>query len=107
MKNNKDKSTEYLQSRPSPSSELERFIMNHEALQPGDKLEGKIIDIKPNRNLLIDFGDFRALAEAAFPIKVGDIIHVVVESKYPKLRLKLEAPHMRMSSKAKVFDVKV
>ena len=50
-------------------SELERFILNHATLKPGDKLEGKVIEVKPSGRLLIHFGSFRALADAQFPIR--------------------------------------
>jgi hypothetical protein len=73
-------------------SELERFILSHSSLKTGDKLEGKVIQVKVNGNLLIDFGNFRAVAETRFPMKEGEIINVVVLSKRPKLKLKLEAP---------------
>jgi hypothetical protein len=76
-------------------SELERFILNHATLEPGDKLEGKVIEVKPNGRLLIHFGSFRALADAQFPIKEGEIINVVVVSKQPKLKLRLETPGLK------------
>ncbi len=77
-------------NNPGVGSELERFIVNHSTLKTGDKLEGKVIQVKINGNLLIDFGKFRAVAETRFPFKEGDIIYVVVESKKPKLKLRLE-----------------
>jgi hypothetical protein len=78
-------------------SELERFILSHASLQPGDKLEGKVIEVKPNGNLLIHFGKFRAVAETRFPFKEGDIINVEVVSKRPKLKLRLETPPMEIT----------
>ncbi|MGE5343404.1 MAG: hypothetical protein ACM3SY_18200 [Candidatus Omnitrophota bacterium] len=71
-------------------SEIERFISHHATLKPGDKLEGKIIEIKPNGNVLIHFGAFRAVAQATFPITEGETIRVIVVSRYPKLKLQLE-----------------
>jgi hypothetical protein len=78
-------------------SELERFILSHAELKPGDKLEGKVIQVKPRNQVLIHFGKFRAVAEIAFPIKEGEIIHVVVISKRPKLQLRLESPQLNVS----------
>lgn len=72
-------------------SELQKFILYHSRLEPGDKLAGKVIEVRTDNRLLIDFGRFRALAEAPFALETGDIIHVVVESRLPKLKLRLEA----------------
>jgi len=72
------------------SSELEKFILNQELLGPGDKLDGKIIEIKKDGKALIDFGAFRALAEIKFPIKVGETLRVIVDAKVPQLKLRLD-----------------
>jgi ribosomal protein S1 len=71
-------------------SELEKFILNHELLGPGDKLDGKIIEIKKDGKALIDFGAFRALAEIKFPIKTGETLRVIVDAKEPQLKLRLD-----------------
>lgn len=72
------------------SSELEKFILNHELLGPGDKLDGKIIEIKKNGKALIDFGAFRALAEIKFSIKPGETLRLIVDAKEPQLKLRLD-----------------
>ncbi|MDQ1354193.1 MAG: hypothetical protein QG657_4502 [Acidobacteriota bacterium] len=72
------------------SSELEKFILNHELLGPGDKLDGKIIEIKKNGKVLIDFGAFRALAEIKFSIKPGETLRLIVDAKEPQLKLRLD-----------------
>ncbi len=72
------------------SSELEKFILNHELLGPEDKLDGKIIEIKKDGKALIDFGTFRALAEIKFPIKPGETLRVIVDAKEPQLKLRLD-----------------
>jgi len=72
-------------------SELEKFIVHHARLDTGEKLEGRIIDVRNDRKVLIDFGNFRALAETDIPVKPGMTINVVVTARTPKLRLKLEA----------------
>ncbi|HLP44340.1 MAG TPA: hypothetical protein VK469_00230 [Candidatus Kapabacteria bacterium] len=71
-------------------SELEKFILNHELLGPGDTLVGKIIEIKKDGKALIDFGAFRALAEIKFPINVGETIRVIVVAREPQLKLQLD-----------------
>lgn len=87
---------------PSPveftvSSELEKFILSHEFLRPGDKLTGKVIDIKGNGKTLIDFVTFRALADIKFPVKVGESIPVVVDSKGSQLKFRLDLPQQDFS----------
>jgi ribosomal protein S1 len=72
------------------SSELEKFILNHGHLEPGTKLEGKIIEIKKDRKALIDFGAFRALADIKFPINIGETLRVIVDAKEPQLKLRLD-----------------
>jgi hypothetical protein len=72
-------------------SELEKFILGHESLKPGDKLAGKVIQVKSGGKILVDFGKFRAVAKNQFPVKEGEIIHVIVVAKRPKLKLRLEA----------------
>ena len=78
-------------------SELEKFILSHEALKPGDKLEGRIIQLKPDGKVLVQFERFRAVAESPFPLKEGEILHVVVVAKRPKLKLRLETPRTNLS----------
>ena len=77
------------------SSELEKIILSHDSLRPGDKLEGKILEIKKNGKVLISFGKFRAVADITFPIKIGEVLPVIVESKEARLRFRVEAPHRR------------
>lgn len=82
-------------------SELERFILHYSQLQPGDKLEGKVIKARSDNRILIDFGSFRALADAQFEIREGQVINVVVIARSPKLKLRLETPRTGMSSGAR------
>lgn len=58
-------------------------------LRVGDKLVGRVIEVKSNRKALIDFGRFRALAELEFPVKKGEVINVKVIEKGVPLRLSL------------------
>jgi len=82
-------------------SELEKFILGHESLRPGDKLEGKILEIKNNGKVLISFGKFRVVADIKFPVKVGETLPVVVESKGTRLQFRAADIH------TSVLDVKV
>lgn len=58
-------------------------------LRVGDKLVGRVIEVKSNRKALIDFGRFRALAELEFSVKKGEVINVKVIEKGVPLRLSL------------------
>lgn len=82
-------------------SELEKFILGHDSLRPGDKLEGKILEIKNNGKVLISFGKFRVVADIKFPVVVGETLPVVVESKGTRLQFRAADIH------ASVLDVKV
>ncbi|MCP5102186.1 MAG: hypothetical protein GY950_02345 [bacterium] len=89
------------------SSELEKFILNHQFLKPGDKLEGKIIQVKENGKVLINFGKFRAVAEINFPIKEGDTLPVAVDSKGPKLKLRVDNPQLEVSRRTRDIVSKI
>lgn len=89
------------------SSELERFIASHEFLKPGDKLEGKIIEIKKNGKALINFGKFRAVANIKFPFKAGETLPVTVDSKGPKLTLRLDNRQLQVSPEARQMISKI
>lgn len=89
------------------SSELEKFMLSREFLKPGDKLEGKIIDIKRNGKALIDFGKFRAVAETKFPVNVGEDLRVVVDSSGPRLTFRLDNPQLTVSGDAREFIGKI
>jgi flagellar basal body-associated protein FliL len=85
------------------SSELEKFMLSREFLKPGDKLEGKIIDIKRNGKALIDFGKFRAVAETKFPVKLGEALRVIVDSRGPRLTFRLDNPQLNVSAETREF----
>lgn len=72
--------------------EMQKFLRSRDFLQTGEKLQGKVIDVKPNGNALIDFGKFRALANSEIPLHVGQSIPVSVLSKSPQLTLRLDFP---------------
>jgi hypothetical protein len=72
-------------------SELQKFILYHARLEPGDKLEGKVIEVRKDNKVLFDFGRFRALAETNLTVKPNEKIKVIVVARVPKLKLRLEA----------------
>lgn len=73
------------------SSELQKYILGHETLQVGDTFEVRVIEVKKDGRVLIDFGKFRAVAAVKFPIRAGDKLPLVVVAKDPRLKLQLAA----------------
>jgi len=71
-------------------SEVERFLSNRKELNVGDKLQGKIIELKDHGKILIDFIKFRTIANVKFPVKVGDKINVVLVEKNDNLKFSLQ-----------------
>lgn len=82
-------------------SELGKYVLKRESLRTGDKLQGKIIEVKRSGRVLIDFGEFRAVADVDFPIRVGEKLLVSVMAKGTKLTLKLENPQRDISPEAR------
>jgi hypothetical protein len=68
-------------SRPQP---LER-----QPLKVGDRLEGRVLALLPERRVRIDFGRFRVLAEVHFPVRAGERLPVEVQATGPRLQLRL------------------
>ena len=58
-------------------------------LRAGDLLRLKVIDVRENNRALVDFGNFRALAEVGFPVSAGDELTVKVIDTKGQLRLTL------------------
>jgi hypothetical protein len=56
-------------------------------LQAGSVLSGKVIEIKTNGKVLIEFDQARVLADVQFPIKVGSFIRVRVDHIGKRLQL--------------------
>ncbi len=70
-------------------SKLDITPLGREDLRVGDKLVGRVLELKSNRKAFIDFGRFRALAKLEFPVKKGEVINVKVIEKGVPLRLSL------------------
>ncbi len=69
-------------------------------LQIGDRLVGKVLELKGVGRAFVDFGRFRALADVGFPVRQGETIHVEVMNKGAPLRLQRvqsEAGRLRMT----------
>ncbi len=82
-------------------SVFQRSSSGKDALRVGDKLVGRVLEIKNNGKALIDFGKFRALAKVQFPITEGDVINVKVLEKGMPLRLGLNNSGQEISPQAK------
>ena len=82
-------------------SELQRSSLGKDTLSVGDRLLGRVLEIKNGGNALIDFGRFRALARTQFPVREGDVINVKVLEKGIPIKLGLNNPAQEISQPAK------
>jgi hypothetical protein len=67
----------------------EKLFLGEMHLRAGDMLRLKVIDVREDNRVLVDFGKFRALAEVAFPVSTGDELTVKVIDTKGQLRLTL------------------
>ena len=51
--------------------ESERLLRHELNLQLGDRLELKVVEVRPDQRALVEFGRVRVLAEVAFPVAAG------------------------------------
>ncbi len=82
-------------------SELQSFIRGYDSLNKGDQLEGNVLEVKSDGRALIDFGDFRALANIDFPIKAGDKLPLLVADKGAQLKLTMQQTMPELSPEAR------
>jgi hypothetical protein len=82
-------------------SEFQRSSLEKDTLSVGDKLLGRVLEIKNSGKALIDFGKFRALARTQFPVREGDVIDVKVLEKGIPIKLGLNNPAQGVSQQAK------
>ncbi len=71
-------------------SELKKQTLAGRTLRQGDRLDGTVVDIKNNGKVLVDFGNFRALAEIHFPVAKGEILNLIVYDVEKQLLLGLQ-----------------
>ncbi|MGD2187196.1 MAG: hypothetical protein PVI71_13785 [Desulfobacterales bacterium] len=84
---------------------LNRSAWIQEIVKPGDAFNLKIVDIKDDQRVLVDFGKFRALAEVKFPVKPGAEMLVKVTDTDGQLRLQLIDPDSQnISGRKNVFN---
>jgi hypothetical protein len=81
--------------------QLNRSAWMQEIVKPGDVFSLKIIDIKDNQRVLVDFGKFRAIAEIKFPVKIGAELLAKVTDTDGQLRLQLIDPDSKAFSGSK------
>ena len=77
---------------------LNRSAWMQEIIKPGDVFNLKIIEVKDDQRVLVDFGKFRALAEVKFPVKPGAELLAKVTGTDEQLRLQLIDPDSKDSS---------
>ncbi len=68
----------------------ERLSTDKIDLKSGDRLEGRVIEIKSDGKAVIDFGKFQATTDVSIPAEEGDVVRFVVVEKARQLTLKLE-----------------
>ncbi len=69
--------------------DFSRRISDKKQLRPGNRLSGRVLNIQKNGKLVMDFGTFRALARANFPVNRNDTLHVKLLEDGPRLRFEL------------------
>lgn len=57
-------------------------------LQVGDRMVGKVLEVKGDHRAVVDFGRFRALSHLGFSVQKGEVINVEVVDKGVPLRLR-------------------
>ena len=78
----------------------ERSLPGQGELRVGDRLVGRVLELKGSGKAFIDFGRFRAMADVGFPVRQGEVIHVRVMDKGAPLRLGLCSPEPGIPEKA-------
>jgi hypothetical protein len=71
---------------------LNRSLWIQEIIKPGDVFNLRIIEVKDDQRVLVDFGKFRALAEVKFPVKPGAELLARVTGTDGQLRLQMIDP---------------
>jgi hypothetical protein len=61
-------------------------------LRPGERLHGRVLDVKPGGKAIIDFGRFKSCAAVTFPVAPGERLPVRVVRNGPQLVLALDVP---------------
>jgi hypothetical protein len=69
-------------------------------LRVGDVLSGKVVRLESDGRLLIDLGNFRALAHADFSVRPGETLHLKVVSTGVPLYLKTIGPEHQEASRS-------
>ena len=81
--------------------QINRSAWMQEIVKTGDVFRLQIVDVKDNQRALVDFGNFRAIAQIRFPVKIGDELLVKVTDTEGHLRLQLIDPDSKVSSDGK------
>lgn len=69
--------------------DFSKYISAEKRLKPGNRLRGRVLNIQKNGKLVMDFGNFRALARANFPVNRNETLHVKLLEDGPRLRFEL------------------
>jgi len=69
--------------------DFSKRISSGKRLKPGNRLRGRVLNIQKNGKLVMDFGNFRALARANFPVNRHETLHVKLLEDGARLRFEL------------------
>ena len=79
------------------NTKFETLKTGQDKLHLGDRLTGRVLEVKGQGLALFDFTRMKAWAQVAFPVKKGEVIEVSVVEKGPQLKLKLLDPKPKSS----------
>lgn len=77
--------------------ELYQSVLNTKAFEPGSTLMLKVLELRGDR-ALIDFGNFRAIADIKIPVTLGEELLVTVQESGKQLKLSLLNPELKKIS---------
>lgn len=77
--------------------ELYQSVLNTKAFEPGSTLMLKVLELRGD-SALIDFGNFRAIADIKIPVTLGEELLVTVQESGKQLKLSLLNPELKKIS---------
>jgi hypothetical protein len=83
------------------SAELDKVLQNRPNLKPGDKIKGRVIKVRNDGKVVMDFGKFQAAVGLKTKVKQGDVIPLEVLERGKQLKLKWEQPESKTPKEPK------
>jgi DNA repair exonuclease SbcCD ATPase subunit/uncharacterized protein YihD (DUF1040 family) len=85
------------------AAELEKIVRFRPNLKPGDRIEGKVLEVRSDGKTVIDFGKFQAAVELKTDVKEGEVIRFLVVEKGKQLKLKIESSPSKGTQETKAL----